>query len=111
MDVMWFEVGEKTVDVLGGRDSVKSRYESFKWIDLTKTHGVQLGFFDSHTIKEIVQEFKIPKVLALALDDTLPPWTFYGIDGSYKNGRARTVFASDGVIVTPLYSEFWPNSQ
>lgn len=72
-------------------------------------------------IKDVIAQLRIPKVDLVAYrgggDLTYPDgdsggrayYALYGIQGHYKNGRARVYVLDQGGVATPVCSDFWPN--
>lgn len=58
-------------------------------------------------IQHAIAELRIPKVSQIAVSSELAPHGFYGIEGNYKNGRARVYIIDMGTHLIPLASDFF----
>lgn len=61
-------------------------------------------------IKNAIAELRIPKVTAYAISNELAPYGLYGIEGNYRNGRARVYLLDRGADALVIASDFWPAS-
>ena len=70
--------------------------------------GLSLPMIPGEAIKATIAELRIPKVSHVAVSHELAPYGFYGIEGHYKNGRARVYVVDLGSDLIPVASDFWP---
>jgi len=113
----WTTVAEEYVDRLGGRDEVATEIGRLDWQDVPKGGSLTVGFLPGEAIKHAVRELRIPKVSRVAISGFERPGRpgedgfypgFYGIEGRYKNGRARVYVLDVGTTLLPVCSDFWP---
>src|SRR2546430_5775899 len=109
MERTWTEIGADYVERLGKR-SVEHEIEALDWQDV-KDDGITVAFIPGQAIKEATRELRIPNVTKVAISSFDCPATspdqdgfypgFYGIEGNYKNGRARVYVLDTGTSLTP----------
>jgi hypothetical protein len=79
-------------------------------LDWQPTEGVTtLPMVPGLGIKHAITELRIPKVSHFAIGNGLAPYGLYGIEGHYKNGRARVYVIDRGSDLLPVASDFWGN--
>jgi len=113
MERSWTTVGAALVARLGQQD-VEAEIEAFDWQPVED--GMEVAFSPGHAIKTAIQEFRLPKVSAIAIsafareggenEDGFYPG-FYGVEANYVNGRARVYLLDTGVELIPLASDHW----
>lgn len=100
MERTWTSVGEALVE---DRERVGRKLDRLVWFSADDDG---LGFSPGYAIKQVVTEFRIPRVGRLALGSMSRGQALIGIEGTYKNGRARIYVVDTGVEIIPIASDF-----
>lgn len=121
MERNWTKVGVELVERVGGREAVEAEIDRLEWELLPDGGTITTGFMQGHAINACIRDLAIPKVSGAATNGGFSIQTsaevdgfhpgFYGIEGNYRNGRARIYVLDDGVSVTPLVSDFTPAAE
>lgn len=99
-DLNWTEVGKGV-----NQGEVLNQIAQLEWHPVT-SETMSLPMAPGEAIKKLISEFRIPKVSAIAYNGILQNrYGFYGIEGNYKNGRARIYVMDKGSVLTPVASE------
>jgi hypothetical protein len=114
----WTTVADDVVArIPGGRDRVARAAARLHWEAIPEGGSLTVGFMPGEAINSAIRELEIPKVSKVAIgsidcpgrngEDGFYPG-LYGIEGNYKDGRARVYILDTGTSVTPVFSDFWP---
>lgn len=113
----WTSTGAAMVARLGGRREVAAEAGRLEWQTVPEGGSLTVGFMPGEAINAAIRELRIPKVSAVAISGFERPAAspdedgfypgFYGIEGNYKNGRARVYVLDLGTCLQPLFSDFW----
>jgi hypothetical protein len=97
----WTTVGAPLV-----KDAAKMgrRLDRMSWFPVDET--TEFGFMQGSAINTAVRELRIPKVGRVAIG-AFNRYTLIGIEGQYKNGRARVYLVDTGVELVPVASDFY----
>lgn len=97
------------------RQQISAIIDALEWRDWRKT----MPFAQGYAIQNAVRELRIPQVSQIAWNGTLSftysdndeggCYGIYGVEGHYKNGRARVYLLDRGADVMPLATDFWAN--
>lgn len=118
MERTWTELGDEFIagdDVLleDGEVLTRSHIEAaINTLDWRMTKGVtRVAAMPGMAIQACITELNIPKVSLFAISSELAPYGFYGIEGNYKNGRARVYVIDRGAMLTVIASDFWEKEE
>jgi len=103
----WTTVGVEEVDGDETREAFSRAVVALVWMDVSQGQELTVGAIPGLNITEIIRELRIPKVSAVAISNQLAPYGLYGIEGNYKNGRARVYVIDRGSDCLPIASDFW----
>lgn len=93
----WFNVGDQ---YYGG---VQHEYEAMCRRVTWERLPVDLPMIPGEAIKDLIKEFKIPKVSHVAHSHELAPYGLIAVRGHYQNAGEVDVFAVwDGCSITPI---------
>lgn len=100
-------------DELGLRSAVVGGINALAWIDIVD--GMELPFMQGEGIKTLIRELRIPKVDRIAFESHHrmwdEPYALYGIQGNYRNGRARIYAVDRGSDTIVVASDFYPTAE
>ncbi len=113
----WTTVAGEYVQRIG-KDDIEKTIDELDWQDVPEGGKLTLPFIPGEAINTAIAEFDIPKVSKVALGSFELPAPdaegdgfypgFYGIEGNYKNGRARVFVLDTGTVLVPIVSDFYP---
>ena len=89
----------------GKESDFNGMFERLNWLDIP----CDLPAMPGLGIKEVIKELRIPKVYQVAYSNELAPYGLYGVKAKYKNGNAVIYMRDNGVSITILASDFYPN--
>ncbi len=99
----WMTVGKEYNETDEQKTRLKNIFATEEWQEIGS--GITVGAMPGLTIKEIIREFKIPKVSHIAISRTMSPLGLYGIRGHYKNGTVNLWVVDSGDVSTPVACE------
>ena len=97
----WTTVGTELVD---DQERFGRLFERLEWEPAAGEKPMGPGL----AILEVVKELRIPRVARIAISHELAPHGLYGIEGHYKDGRARVYVVDLGTKLVPVASDHWP---
>ncbi len=103
MDRNWTKVGEEHTK--GKQDQIAKIIERMQWQPIP----CEMGIMPGEGIKAAIKQLRIPKVTRVAVSSEMAPYGFLGIEGNYTNGRARICLVDEGIGVTPIVTDLYPN--
>lgn len=99
----WTQVGREHTE--GKRKELSEMFNRLEWQAIP----CEMAAMPGEGIKAAIKELKIPKVSHVAASHELAPYGLMGIRAHYKNGDARIYLVDEGVGITVLASDFYPN--
>jgi len=99
----WTTVG---TEYTGDPQKIEAILSRLEWQKLP----CELGMMPGENIKEFIREFKVPKVSHVAVSHEMAPFGLYGIRGHYKDGMAQVYVIDEGMQLTPIASDFFPDA-
>jgi hypothetical protein len=107
MQRTWTTVASKYNRTPSQRAALSRVFDRLTW---KKPEG-EFAMAPAVAIESAIQQLRIPKVSAIATDGVyMDRYGVYGIEGNFKNGRARIYLLDKGTGVTVLASDFEPKS-
>lgn len=100
----WTKVGSEYTDSQKKRKAVATAIDEFEWVKAEGEFPMAPGL----AIKQIIQQFKVPRVERVAISNAMAPLGLYGIEARYGNGLGRIYVVDSGVSLTPVASDFEP---
>lgn len=97
----WTTVGAELVD---DRGRFARLFEALEW----ETVEGAKPMLPALNISETIKDLRIPRVSRVAISHDLAPYGLYGIEGHYKDGRARVYVVDLGTKLVPVASDHWP---
>lgn len=85
-----------------GRRRIEAAIERLDWGEIP----AQLPMGPGMGIMAAVKELRLPRVSAIAISNELAPYSLYGIEANYRDGRARIYILDRGSDLLPLASDF-----
>lgn len=101
----WTQTGAELRSTPQAQARIERAIERLDW---SVRPGDEVGMMPGLAISKLIREFRIPKVSACAISSDLAPYGLYGIEGNYKNGRARIYVVDRGADLLPVASDHWP---
>ena len=105
MERNWTNTGSKYNRTEAQRARLAKAFEALKLEPLPESLPAGPGL----TIKEVIREFRIPRVTRIAWSGVyMNRYGLYAIEGNYTNGRAVLYVLDVGTRAIPLASDFFP---
>jgi hypothetical protein len=101
----WFKIGREFYD---GKPMEKARIKTtakeIDWLQVPPRNAppLNLPMMAGMGINEVIKNFKIPKVSAVAVTNELAPFVFYGVRGCYQGEVVELFFIDSGTHLTPV---------
>ena len=92
----WINAGREHWE--GNQDKITAAIERMTWEALP----CDMGFSQGYAIREMIQQFKIPKVSHVSDSHELAPYGLLGIRAHYRNADVDIFAVDDGCSVAPV---------
>ena len=99
MQRTWTEAGRSYTDER--RWEWEKAIREIEWLGLPEKLPAMPGL----AIQSAIRELKIPNVSNIGINHGLG---LYGIEGNYKNGKAKVYLVDSGTTACVIASDFWP---
>lgn len=105
----WFKIGATYNGTAQKKGQMSANIAKLEWQALPLEN---VPMAPGMAIEKLIQEFKIPKVSQVAWNVVvMNRYGLIGIEGNYKNGRARIYALDRGADLIPVAADFWTKEE
>lgn len=92
----WLSVGKEHWE--GNQDKITAIIDRMSWQELP----CDMGFSQGYAIREMIQQFKIPRASHVSDSHELAPYGLLGVRAHYTNADVELFAVDDGCGVSPV---------